>query len=51
MILSDTIKKLRREKDLTQEQLAEKLGVSAQAVSKWESAQSVPDLQKIILRR
>lgn len=43
MILSDTIKKLRREKDLTQEQLAEKLGVSSQAVSKWETSETYPD--------
>lgn len=35
---------LRKEKGLTQEQLAEKLSVSAQAVSKWESGKSCPDI-------
>ena len=38
MSLSQNIKKLRLEKGLTQEQLALKLGVSAQAVSKWENS-------------
>ena len=43
MSLSDNIKRYRREKDLTQEQLAAKLGVSAQAVSKWETSETYPD--------
>ena len=37
---------LRKAKDLTQEQLAEKLGVSRQSVSKWESGQATPELEK-----
>ena len=41
MILSGNIKRLRLEKDMTQEQLATKLGVSAQAVSKWETGDSL----------
>ncbi len=38
------ISRLRKEKSLSQEVLAEKLGVSAQAVSKWENDQSCPDI-------
>ena len=43
MSLSANIKRLRLEKNLTQEQLATKLGVSAQAVSKWETSETYPD--------
>ena len=43
MSLSTNIKRLRQEKNLTQEQLAAKLGVSAQAVSKWETSETYPD--------
>ncbi len=43
MSLSGNIKRLRLEKNLTQEQLAAKLGVSAQAVSKWETSETYPD--------
>lgn len=43
MSLSGNIKRLRVEKNLTQEQLATKLGVSAQAVSKWETSETYPD--------
>lgn len=43
MSLSSNIKKLRLEKNLTQEQLATKLGISAQAVSKWETSETYPD--------
>ena len=43
MSLSQNIKRLRLEKDLTQEQLASLLGVSAQAVSKWETTDTYPD--------
>ncbi len=39
---------LRREKGLTQEELAYKMDVTRQSVSKWESGQSLPDLEKII---
>ena len=49
MILADKIIEERKKLGLSQEELAEKLTVSRQAVSKWESAQSIPDLQKIIL--
>lgn len=43
MSLSDNIKKFRLANNLTQEQLAVKLGVSAQAVSKWETSETYPD--------
>ena len=43
MSLSANIKRLRQEKNMTQEQLAAKLGVSAQAVSKWETSETYPD--------
>lgn len=43
MSLSQNIKKLRLQKEMTQEQLASILGVSAQAVSKWETGQTYPD--------
>lgn len=49
MKIGDRIQSLRKTKGLSQEQLAEKIGVSRQAVSKWESEQSIPDLDKIII--
>ena len=49
MILADKIIEERKKLGLSQEELAEKLSVSRQAVSKWENAQSIPDLQKIIV--
>ena len=48
MILAEKIIELRKKNGWSQEELAEKLHVSRQAVSKWEGAQSVPDLNKII---
>lgn len=39
---------LRNPNELTQEQLAEKLDVSRQSVSKWESGQTIPELEKIV---
>ena len=49
MILADKIIKQRKQNGWSQEEFAEKMGVSRQAVSKWESAQSVPELSKILL--
>lgn len=49
MILADKIIEERKRIGLSQEELAEKLEVSRQSVSKWESAQSVPDINRIIL--
>lgn len=48
MILADKIIHLRKRNGWTQEELAEKLNVSRQAVSKWEGAQSIPDMDKIL---
>ena len=48
MILADKIIRLRKKHGLTQEELADKMNVSRQAVSKWESAQTIPDLEKIL---
>ena len=48
MNISDRIQYLRKQKGYSQEELADKIGVSRQAVSKWESEQSTPDLEKII---
>ncbi len=43
-MLNDNIKKFRKVKKLTQEQVAEKLNVSRQTVSKWESGETIPDI-------
>lgn len=48
MTLSEKILALRTEKNLSQGELAEKLEVSRQSVSKWETGQSVPELDKLI---
>ena len=48
MILADKIINLRKKAGWSQEELAEQLGVSRQSVSKWESSQSVPDMDKIV---
>lgn len=48
MNLSEKILALRKANDLTQEQLAEKLDVSRQSISKWESGQAIPELDKIV---
>ena len=48
MILADKITEERKKNGWSQEELANQLGVSRQAVSKWESAGAVPDLQRIL---
>lgn len=48
MILADKIIRLRKKNGWSQEELAEKMKVSRQAVSKWEAAQTTPDLEKIL---
>ena len=48
MTVADKILKLRKEQGLSQEAFAEKMGVSRQSVSKWESGTAVPDTEKIL---
>ena len=48
MIFADKLIQLRKRSGWSQEELAEQMGVSRQSISKWEGAQSVPDLEKII---
>ncbi len=48
MILADKIIELRKRNGWSQEELAEKLDVSRQSISKWEGAQSVPDMNRIL---
>ena len=48
MILADKITALRKKAGWSQEELAEQLGVTRQSVSKWEGAQSVPDMDKVV---
>ena len=48
MILAEKIAEERKRNGWSQEELADRLGVSRQAVSKWESAGAVPDLQRIL---
>lgn len=48
-MLSEKIYMLRKKSELSQEQLAEKLGVSRQAISKWESGISLPEIDKLLL--
>lgn len=49
MILAEKVASLRKKKGWSQEELAEKLGISRQSVSKWESGASIPDIDKIIM--
>ena len=48
MILADKIIRLRKKNGWSQEELANKMNVSRQAVSKWEGSQTIPDLEKIL---
>lgn len=49
MNIADRIQQLRKAKGLSQEELADKIGVSHQSVSKWKSEQTTPDIEKILL--
>ena len=46
--LSENLKKIRKDHNLSQEQLSELLGVSRQAISKWESSAAYPEMDKVI---
>lgn len=48
MNLADNLKKLRKDNNMSQEDLADKLGVSRQSVSKWESGQAYPEMDKVL---
>ncbi len=48
MTTGETVKFYRKEKNLTQGQLAELIGVSTQAVSKWETDAGMPDISQIV---
>jgi len=48
MLFAEKLQILRKNKGYTQEALAEKLGVSRQAVAKWESGQIYPDISNLI---
>ena len=49
MRFCDKLLNLRKKNNFSQEQLAEKLNVSRQAVSKWESGSTYPDMEKMLL--
>ena len=51
MNIAYKIKKYRRDKDMTQEELAEYLGVSVSAVSQWESGKTLPDISTVLTER
>ena len=46
--MGQTIKKLRKERNLTQEELAEQLNVTFQAISKWENETGMPDISQVV---
>ena len=46
--LGERLFKLRRDKKLSQEEVAEKLNVTRQTISKWETNQSLPDFDKVV---
>ena len=48
MAIADKIKKLRKDNNMTQEDLAEKLNVSRQTISKWETNVVIPDADNIV---
>ena len=46
--MGQIIRRLRKEKNLTQDEMAEQLNISAQAVSKWENGSSMPDISQVV---
>ena len=48
MTLAEKLKSIRKQAGMSQEQLAEKLGVSRQAVTKWETDAGIPDIENVI---
>ena len=51
MGFNNKLKELRKEKNISQEQLAKELNISRQAISKWESGKAYPDIDNLILLR
>ena len=51
MGFDNKLKELRKEKNISQEQLAKELNISRQAISKWESGKAYPDIDNLILLR
>ena len=49
MSFKNKLQNIRKEKGLSQESIAEKIGISRQAVAKWETGQSYPDIENLIL--
>jgi transcriptional regulator with XRE-family HTH domain len=49
MKIADRIQNLRKSKGMSQEELADRIGVARQAVSKWESELATPDLEKVVI--
>ena len=48
MIFAGKLKTLRKQSGMSQEKLAEKLGVSRQAITKWETGSGIPDIENIM---
>lgn len=48
MIFADKLIQLRKKAGWSQDELAEQMNVSRQSVSKWEGAQAIPDLERIV---
>ena len=46
--IGNLLRELRKEKELSQEQLAEKFGVSSRSVSRWENGNTMPDISLLI---
>ena len=49
MSFGENLKNIRKQRSITQEELAEALGVSRQAISKWESGNGYPETEKLII--
>lgn len=47
MLFNEKLKRIRKENNLTQEELSEKLNVSRQAITKWESGEGIPDIENL----
>lgn len=49
MNFSEKLKEIRKNEGLSQEQLAEKIGVSRQAITKWETGKGLPDVENMVM--